>query len=66
MNLVQCRLTFDKRKITVFGSSKHIEDGYEQDIQFSQDYILPKNADIANVTKEKDGNRLIISVPIKE
>lgn len=55
----------DGRKITVFGSSQHKEDGYEQDIQFSQDYILPKNSDIANITKEKDGNRLIISVPIK-
>ncbi len=54
------------RKITVFGSSQHIEDGYEQDIQFSQDYVLPKNADTENITREKDGNKLIISVPIKE
>ena len=54
------------RKLTVFGESQVKEDGYEQDVAFSQDYVLPKNADISNIKKEKDGNRLIISVPIKE
>ena len=54
------------RKLTVFGSSQVKEDGYEQDVEFSQDYILPKNADITNISKTKDGNKLIISVPIKE
>ena len=54
------------RKLTVFGESKVKDDGYEQDVAFSQDYILPKNSDIENISKTKDGNRLIISVPIKE
>ncbi|MBE7704719.1 MAG: hypothetical protein E7Z90_02755 [Cyanobacteria bacterium SIG29] len=54
------------RKLTVFGSSQVKEEGLEQDIEFSQDYILPKNADIENITKVKDGNKLIISVPIKQ
>lgn len=54
------------RKLTLFGSSQVKGDDFEQDVAFSQDYILPKNADIANITKEKDGNKLIISVPIKE
>lgn len=55
----------DGRKLTVFGSSQVKEKGFEQDVAFSQDYILPKNADVDNISKEKDGNKLIISVPIK-
>lgn len=55
-----------QRKITVFGSSQVKNDGYEEDISFSQDYILPKNADTSNITKIKNGNKLIISIPMKE
>ena len=54
------------RKITVFGQSQIKEDDYEHDVSFSQDYVLPKNADIGGITKLKDGNRVIISVPLKE
>ncbi len=53
------------RKLTVFGNS-HVKDkGYEEDIAFSQDFILPENSDIANISKIKDGNKLILSVPMK-
>lgn len=53
------------RKLRVFGKSKVTDKDYEQDIEFSQDFILPDKVDIANVSKVKDGNNLIISVPIK-
>ncbi len=53
------------RKLTVFGSSKVKEKKYEQDISFSQDFLLPYNADIANISKKKDGNKLVIEVPLK-
>ena len=53
------------RKLTVFGASK-VDDGKnEQDISFSQDFILPENADTVNIKKEKHGNNLVISVPMK-
>lgn len=54
------------RKLTVFGKSQIKEKDYENDISFSQDFILPENADISKVSKTKDGNKLIISVPMKE
>ena len=54
------------RKLTVFGKSQVKDKEYEQDIEFSQDFILPENADTSKIKKEKDGNKLIISVPIKE
>lgn len=53
------------RKLTVFGDSEIKEDGYEEKINFTQDYILPKNADIANISKKRDGNKLEIIVPLK-
>ena len=54
------------RKLTVFGKSQIKEKNYEHDVSFSQDFILPENADISKVSKTKDGNKLIISVPMKE
>lgn len=54
------------RKLTVFGSSKIKEKDYEHDVAFSQDFILPENADIAKVEKQKDGDKLIISVPMRK
>lgn len=54
------------RKLTVFGSSEVKDKDFENDIAFSQDFILPENADTANITKVKDGHKLIISVPLKE
>ncbi|MCD7878935.1 MAG: hypothetical protein LUG16_03255 [Candidatus Gastranaerophilales bacterium] len=53
------------RKLTVFGNSDVKDKGFEQQISFSQDFILPENADIANIKKEKDGDKLIISVAVK-
>lgn len=53
------------RKLTVFGSSSVKDKHSENDISFSQDFILPENADTANITKIKDGHKLIISVPMK-
>ncbi len=54
------------RKLTIFGNSQVKDKNYEQDLAFSQDFILPENADTANISKIKDGNKLIISVPIKD
>ncbi len=54
------------RKLSVFGSSEVKDKDFSQNIQFSQDFILPENADIANISKEKDDNELIISVPVKQ
>lgn len=53
------------RKLTVFGSSSVKDKHSENDISFSQDFILPDNADIANISKIKKDHKLIISVPIK-
>lgn len=54
------------RKLTVFGNSQVKNKEFEQDVSFSQDFILPENADTAKISKVKDGHKLIISVPIKE
>ena len=54
------------RKLTVYGKSQNQDKGYKQDISFSQDFILPENVDTAKISKIKDGNKLIISVPMKE
>ena len=53
------------RKLTVYGNSKVKEKDYEHDVSFSQDFILPENADIAGITKEQDNHNVIISVPLK-
>lgn len=53
------------RKLTVFGESEVKEKDFVHDIAFSQDFILPINADITNISKIKDDNNLIISVPLK-
>lgn len=54
------------RKLTVFGESTVKDKEMEHDISFSQDFILPANADTANIKKIKDGKKIIISVPLKE
>ena len=38
----------------------------EQDIAFSQDFILPDNADIDNIKRIKEGKNLVISIPLKD
>ena len=53
------------RKLTVFGQSKVKDKHTEQDISFSQDFFLPEGSDNANIKKIKDGDKLIISVPVK-
>ncbi len=53
------------RKLTIFGKSYVKDKGYEENVSFSQDLILPENADKTKIKKEKDGNKLIISVPLK-
>ncbi|MBQ9246417.1 Hsp20 family protein [bacterium] len=53
------------KKLTVFGSSESKGKEFEQSISFSQDFILPDNADMMNIKKEKDGHKLKISVPLK-
>ena len=54
------------RKVTVYGSSSVRDKNSEHDISFSQDFILPKNADTSKIQKIKVGKKLIISVPLKE
>ena len=54
------------RKLTVFGKSQIKEKDFEHDVSFSRDFILPPNSDISKISKIKDGNKLIISVPMKE
>ena len=54
------------RKLTVFGQSMVKDSDMEQDIAFSQDFILPINADTENIKKIKDGKKLIIQIPLKE
>lgn len=54
------------RKLTVYGSSEVKDKIYVHDVSFSQDFILPENADISAITKTKDGHKLIISVPLKD
>ena len=53
------------RKLTVFGSSRVKDKRFEQDIAFSQDFLLPYNADTAYIKKKKEGGSLIIEVPLK-
>ncbi len=53
-------------KITVYGSSETKHKNVEENVSFSQDFLLPQNADIDNISKTKDGKKLIISVPLKD
>jgi len=55
----------DGRKLTIFGKSAVKDKDFVQDISFSQDFVLPSKADIANITKTKDDNKLTITVPLK-
>ncbi len=52
-------------KITVYGSSETKRKNVDENVSFSQDFILPPNADTNNITKTKEGKKLIISVPLK-
>lgn len=54
-----------QRKLTVFGNSQVNDKNKQEDISFTQDFILPENADITNISKTKDGSKLVISVPLK-
>lgn len=54
------------RKLTVFGNSQVKDNNLEEDIAFSQDFILPQDADTKKITKSKVGKNLVISVPVKE
>ena len=64
----ESKVTYNVRghKLTVFGKSHIDEKNHKEDISFSQDFILPDNADIAKISKVKDGDSLVISVPVKE
>ncbi len=53
------------KKLTVFGKSEIKEKGRSESIEFSHDFLLPENADTMNISKKKDGNKLVISVPLK-
>lgn len=53
------------RKITVYGNSQVKDNYYEEDISFSQDFLLPQNADTTKIKQIKEFNKLIISIPLK-
>jgi len=53
-------------KIRVYGSSDTKHNNVEENVSFSQDFLLPQNADINNITKIKDGKKLVISIPVKK
>lgn len=52
------------KKITVYGNSQVKDNYYEEDISFSQDFLLPKNADTTKIKQIKEFNKLIISIPL--
>ena len=54
------------RKLTVFGSSEIKDKQRSESINFSQDFILPENAETMDIEKKKYGNKLVISVPLKK
>ena len=54
------------KKLTVFGKSEIKEKNRSENIAFTQDFLLPENADTMNIQKQKDGNKLVISVPLKK
>lgn len=54
------------KKLTVFGNSEIKEKGKDESIAFSQDFILPDNAQTMGISKKKDGDKLIISVPLEK
>ena len=54
------------RKLTVSGESQINDKGYKEEIAFSQDFILPNNAQKDAIQKIKENNQLILSVPLKK
>ena len=52
------------KKITVYGNSQIKDNYYEENISFSQDFLLPKNADTTKIKQIKEFNKLIISIPL--
>ncbi len=64
-NIDKINYNLTGRKLTVFGSSEVKDKTTQQDISFSQDFLLPSNADKMKIKKYKDGKDLIISVPLK-
>lgn len=58
------KYTINGKKITVYGNSQIKDNYYEEDISFSQDFLLPKNADTTKIKQIKELNKLIISIPL--
>lgn len=54
------------KKLTVFGNSEISDNNNTETVSFSQDFLLPDNADISAISKKKDGHKLVISVPFKK
>lgn len=52
--------------INVFGNCETVKNHMTTKVSFSQDFILPENTDIKNITKIKSGDKLIISIPMKD
>lgn len=57
---------FDKNIVTVFGEMDKKEFGNENIINFSQAYYLDENVNADKVTKEKRGNKYIITIPYED
>ncbi len=54
------------KKLTVFGNSEVSDKNNQETISFSQDFLLPENADLSAIMKKKDGQKLVISIPFKK
>jgi HSP20 family molecular chaperone IbpA len=52
------------KKITVYGNSHINDNNYQENISFSQDFLLPQNADTSKIKMIKELNKLIISIPL--
>ena len=58
------KYSINGKKITVYGNSQIKESNYEENISFSQDFLLPQNADTTKIKQIKELNKLIISIPL--
>ena len=54
------------RKLTIYGESQKKAKGYEENISFSQDFIMPGNAISDSIERIKEGQKLIIKIPISK
>ncbi|MBR6163917.1 Hsp20/alpha crystallin family protein [bacterium] len=52
------------RKLTVSGKSEVKDKGYESDVEFSQDIILPEKVNSVEAKVSQDENNWVLSIPV--